>query len=199
MYESGLNKPKYTSLVKSLTKEIVDGKTGNGFKETKMFLSAITPEGTVNFLDKTVDSKTVYILDSQIGDLTYQIITELKEYFKIYGFKCECYYCPIGPSFKLEHIHLPEPDIWILTSNEYHKYEKEGIRIDTSSIYNSIDIDIYDYDTNLIKELINRAVYFIKKAKDTHDILEDYYIKAMDYEKLNRFTDEFINKLSSYK
>ncbi len=200
MYEKAVNKEKFNSLVKSLAKEITDTKTGNGFKEKKMFLSAITPKGTVNFLEKTVNSGTVYILDSQIGDLTHNLFLSLKDHFKVSGFECECYYCPIGPTNKLEHIYLPELDTWVVTSNEYHKFNKKGIKIDSTSVYNEelIDKDILEYDTKMINELIKRAVHCISKAKSTHDILESYYIKAMDYKKLNAFSNEFINKLCSY-
>ena len=33
----------------------------------------------------------------------------------------------------------------------------------------------------------------IKKAKEIHDELEGYYISAMDFEALNKYTDRFLS------
>jgi hypothetical protein len=38
----------------------------------------------------------------------------------------------------------------------------------------------------------------MKKAKSNHDELEDYYINAMDFENLKKFTCNFAQKMLLY-
>jgi len=199
MYLKALNRDKFISSAKGLSREIINGKTGKGFKEKKLFLSAITPKGTVNFLNKTISSSTVYILNSHPGDLTHIFLNKLKYELERCSFLCESFYCPISPKDKLEHIYIPELDVSVVTSNRYHKFENNGINIDTSEFYfeEKLNMEIIGNDTELSDILIKKAVYYIKKAKRTHDILEGHYKNAMDFDKLNNFTTSFINKLEN--
>ena len=50
----------------------------------------------------------------------------------------------------------------------------------------------------LSNELTLSAVQLMKKAKSNHDELEDYYIKAMDFENLKKFTCDFAQKMLLY-
>ena len=97
----------------------------------------------------------------------------------------------------MEHIIVPELDTAIITSNKYHKCYK-GEQIDTSKLYNIPTV--YDseikYNLDLIDELLNHSIKILKKAKDSHDILENYYKNAMDYKKLNDYSNEIIKSIS---
>ena len=44
-------------------------------------------------------------------------------------------------------------------------------------------------------ELIGESIKCLEKAKSTHDILESYYIAAMDFGKVSKTTDELINEI----
>lgn len=199
MYSKALNNGKLTAAVKALAKEISGDKNGKSFKDKKLFLSAITPEGTVNFLNETISASTVYILNSAPGDLTHIFLNKLKYELERSNFVTESFFCPISPKDKLEHLSIPELDISVVTSNSYHEYKNHGININTSEFYfkERLDKDIIEYDTRLSDELIKKAIHYISKAKSTHDILEGYYKKAMDYDKLNKFTKSFINRLEN--
>ena len=123
IYEKALLRDKFNSSVKALIKEITDVRKGNGFKNKKLFLSAITPEGRINFINHTIDTSTVYILNSEPGDLTPLYMKKLSEELEMRDFSFESYYCPIAPEDKIEHIIIPELDTSIVTSNKYHKFE----------------------------------------------------------------------------
>lgn len=196
-YKSSLNKNEFYSLIRYLIDNVTDGEKGKGFKETKLFLSAITPLGFKNFLDRTLKCKKIYILNSDIGDLTYKVLEKIKINLEIKEFNIECFYCPIGPSYKLEHIIIPEIDTAIVTSNKYHPCYKGEI-VDLFKLYDSkmIDQESVNYNLNLIDELLNHSVSVLKEAKSKHDLLEKYYIKAMDYKKLNDFSNQFLNSIT---
>ena len=195
MYFKLSDKDKINSFIRSLKKEIIGEKYENSFKEKKAFLSAITPAGNINFLDKSVNSKTVYILESNIGDITPFILNEFKYELKRKGFYIETFYCPVDPENKLEHIYIPTLDVFIVTSNKYHSYCKDGIKTNISSFYSNINTETKNYCEDLIGSLEEKSVSIIRRAKATHDLLEDYYKNAMNYDKLNKFTDDFIKTL----
>lgn len=201
MYKKALSDDGFYSLAKSLEREILKDRCGSEFKETRLFLSAITPKGYQNFINETVKSETVYILNSEIGDLSYTLLEKLKSEFEKSRLEIECYYCPIGPEYRLEHIIIPELNIAIVTSNKYHSYNCKGIMVNTSKIYfgELIDQEMINYDLKIIDELLNRGIYYLGRAKSTHDKLEEYYINAMDYTRLNEYTNEIINNLESIK
>lgn len=49
----------------------------------------------------------------------------------------------------------------------------------------------------LCSELMETAIFYLRRAKENHDLLEAEYKPCMDFDALNEFTDEFIEKLFS--
>ena len=50
-------------------------------------------------------------------------------------------------------------------------------------------------DKDLVDYLMNNAISNLKRAKFNHDIVEDYYVPAMDFNKVELLKDEIINVL----
>ena len=46
-------------------------------------------------------------------------------------------------------------------------------------------------------ELLKEALSHLEKAKEIHDELENFYIEAMDFDKMNADTQSLINKIIS--
>ncbi len=197
-YEKVLDKVKFFDLTKNLYNKITNSRTGKGYNEQKLFLSAVTPNGLVNFLNESIKTKYIYIINSEIGDLSYKILKNLRTRLILDQFSIKTFYCPMFPDLKVEHIIIPELDTSIVTSNKYHNYSN-GININTEYLYNlsSVDTQILESDRGLIDTLINYSVNNIRKAKLLHDLLEEYYKKAMNYDKLNSFNREFLKSIST--
>lgn len=191
---SSYNENAVNKKVKSLISEITKNKEGKGYKERKLFLSAITPKGFINFIDETINSRNIYIIDGKCGDLSHIILEKLSYELKMLKYSYEVFYCPIFPKRKIEHIIIPELDTAIITSNEYHNTEKKGTVISTNSLFDikPHNRDDYNFNKELITKITDRAISNIKKAKTTHDHLEKYYINAMDFDALSAYTDKFI-------
>lgn len=197
IYEKSINKKEFFKITELLDKLIISEKKGNGFKEKKLFLSAITPKGFKNFIDRTIKCRNIYVLNSHTGDLTYKLLNKLRDKLENNEFNIECYFCPMGPDKKIENIIIPELNTAIVTSNKYHTCYK-GEKIDISNLYNvspEYENEI-KYNQNLIDELLKHSIGILKSAKETHDILEDYYKDAMDYEKLNNYSKQIIKSIS---
>ena len=62
------------------------------------------------------------------------------------------------------------------------------------------NIKITDSNTkDLVDYLMNNAISNLKRAKFNHDIVEDYYVPAMDFNKVELLKDEIINRILKYK
>ena len=46
-----------------------------------------------------------------------------------------------------------------------------------------------------MSNLSDEAADSMKKAKEIHDILEEYYISAVDFDKINKLTDKLIKEI----
>ena len=110
---------------------------------------------------------------------------------------------PLYESEVIEHLLLPELGIAFVTSNEFHSYDGE--------VYKKINMHRF-YDQDAVKGRRNRirfnkktAAALIEKAcemlsgiKMMHDRLEGYYVKSMDFSKLEVLTKSVIDRLDSF-
>lgn len=165
------------------------------------FLSAVTPIGiTIQYdsLFSTCD-KIITISDntSLISGYINKLINNNADKKKIDRIICMC---PLNPEEKIEHIIFPNLRLGIFTSNTYHPMIKKNGRNILSDRF--IDETIaYDYKNkvsflNKAKlEMIGESVRCLEQAKATHDILESYYISAMDFSKVSSITESLIKTI----
>ena len=56
-----------------------------------------------------------------------------------------------------------------------------------------------EVDEKILDELINYGISNLKKAKSNHDIIENYYIPNMNFEKVDQLKDELIDRILKYE
>lgn len=161
----------------------VAGKVG---RQRNLFASAITPDGYMNYLDSLLTVEKVYVVRGQQGTGTEVLLKKIREAAVERGLFVESFYCALHPH-KVEHILIPELDVAVTTSNEYHhadvKPYKEvdlDVYLDRKVIAEYVDVLQYNYEQ--FNALMKRAVGTIRKAKELHDLMETYYIPNMDFE-----------------
>lgn len=185
-----------------LANRILPDKKGNKKgREMKRFLSAVTPEGIFIQYDSVValSEEIITVEDeySVVSPYIAEVIGDcaLKKGYDVY--KC---YCPLFPRFKVEHIIIPELKLTLFTENSYHM----TIDNERKLIHAKRFFDAESYKKNkekLIfqkkakKELIDEAVRKLSLALDIHDRLEEYYIKATDFDVINSIQDKIIGQL----
>ncbi len=196
-YEKAVKKNDFTTFSNILIKKIIKNRRGRGYNEKKLFISAISPYGLRNFIDQSINCENIFVLNTNEGDLSYKIIEAVKDALKNSDFGMQCFYCPTSPKTHTEHIIIPELDCAVITSNKYHKCFKGEI-LETKELYNlnSLVSEHLKYDQALYESLITQCINILRKAKDAHDLLEKYYISAMDYSRLNKFKSNFISSIS---
>lgn len=159
----------------------VSDKTG---RDRKLFASAVTPKGLVNYLPTVLDTDKIYCVIGAPGTGTEVFLEKIKSAAMERGFDTESFYCALNP-YKLEHLIIRELGISFTTSNEYHF---AGVEFE-----DCIDFDRY-IDRSLINELVleenkqnfdfllGLGIKNIVRAKNIHDEIEAYYIPNMDFE-----------------
>ncbi|HOJ09383.1 MAG TPA: ATPase [Clostridiales bacterium] len=154
----------------------------------RLFASAITPDGVINYLDSILNTSRIYGLVGDPGMGINILLEKIKEESTARGYDVECFYCGLIPN-KLEHIVIPELDISLTTINKYH-----STKLTIDKYFNFEDFskkvtmevcgnDVIENEKQ-IDLLIKRAVKSIIKAKSIHFEMEKYYSPAMDFDRL---------------
>lgn len=175
-------------------------KTGKKPKERVCFLSGETPQKTV-FYEDTIElmcEKKVIINDPTlaVGSIIMSVIRDIA---------LNCGYTIITAKNhilgeeKIDHVIVPEANIAFCTENEQLHFSDTVRRTRTERFYNKETVKKSANRIALNKKLevafLTQTHRLLTEAKQTHDQLENCYIKAMNYNLLNEYTQKFINKL----
>lgn len=164
-------------------------------KETIRFLGGITPKGFVSY-PKTVTQNSVIINDDYFAAASF-ILEIIRKNALQNGHEIITLKNPFFPEL-IDHIIIPELDFAIVSENKFINFETDNRRIHARRFYDSRLIhqskNRIKFNKRLADELLNSAYFTLSEAKKVHDELEKYYINAMNFEKLNNFTDMFCKK-----
>ncbi len=167
-------------------------------KVRKMFASAITPNGIVHYIDTLIGSDYYsYVAESQWGAGVSEMLSRVSQEAVMRGYDTEHYYCPMEPGKRLEHIVIPALKIALFSSNQYIEMvskPQEVIRMDR---YMDTRVTA-DFDEREFDVLIKEALYTLNRAKVTHDEMEKYYIPNMNFQGVDKKSEEITNAVLSY-
>lgn len=154
-----------------------------------LFAHSITPEGVSVKLDTLLqDSCQVFAVKSnEFSRGVKKLIARIAQKGWETGLKVEKLHCPFDPEH-LDGVLLPELSVAVInTSPPFHvdvdilkEVEKKE---ELNLIYhlNSIERQ-HIQDTYLrMKRLLEDASYYLRRAQQTHQALEKYYVEAMDF------------------
>ncbi len=201
--DSNLDNDKITMHIKKVIKQNAIAPLKSRPTVTNRFVSAIGQNGAYNnnhTIDRLCDE---YILFDDKIEIGHIMLTKIHLCFNRLGYDSILFHSPILPETRLEHIVIPQLRLGFVTIGHIFspEFEREkAIKIINTKCY--INNNFYKQNKNKIlfskkaeKEMILQASQEISEIKSLHDRLENYYICAMDYEKLNEFSDKFIKKL----
>jgi hypothetical protein len=181
--------------IATLIKKIEGSKTG---KVKKRLLSAVSVGETV-FFGETIEalSKTIYVIPDLWGAASHALLSELHRAASILGLEQIVCYCSIRTPNKIDHIIFPSAGMAVTTTNNFHAIEdKKHIVIPDlmNSIPNAIEEQM-SLHLNKANELIDMACEHIKRAKLLHDDLEAFYVKAMDFSKVDTHYEHILKEI----
>lgn len=188
-------------LTMDLYDEILSGRReekGAG-KIRKLFASAITPQGTVNYLDTLVNGVPyTYVLQDERG-IIGDVLAFLVKAAAMRGFNVEAFYCALDP-YKVDHLIIPRLGVALITANQAHSYNlEEAYRvIDTKTLFpplpGEIEKEIDDFH-NKYRDALRGAINFINNAKYLHDRLEEYYILNMRFAEIEKMRRDLLKQI----
>lgn len=162
------------------------GGTGTG-RESRRFLSAITPEGPVVFYS-TLQAlcPRLYAIEDEYGAAGPLLLGELRGRALAAGWEVITCACPLAPEDKLEHLLLPGLGLGFTLSNPWHKADFPTYRrLHAARFTNEEALQLkrqrLAFNRRAARELLAEAVDSAKEAKAVHDEMEKYSIAAMDF------------------
>ncbi|MBE6739171.1 MAG: hypothetical protein E7565_02500 [Ruminococcaceae bacterium] len=172
-------------------------KTG---KERVIYLSAITNEGEI-FINDTVDKlcdRKIFIEDG-FGTVAGIITSVIRDWAIDKNIEIITVKNNILPSEQIDHILIPSLSFAFVSGKGHDAAEKKinSLRFMDREVLKEHRSAVKVMD-KLSAEFTLSAVEILKKAKLNHDELESYYVSAMDFSALNKFTSKFTEKLLLY-
>lgn len=173
-------------------------------KVRKLFASAITPDGSVNYLDSVIGTMArCIIVTGEPGTGKATLLNKVLYEATIRGIDTEAYYCPLDPE-KVEHILIPALEIAITTSVKPHitPIESAEMIVDMNECLNpkitAKYTEIVEYDRDMFWKLFDKAISYIRYSKKMHDELESYYIPYMDFDGIQELWEKTLVRVMSY-
>ncbi|MBQ7032569.1 MAG: hypothetical protein IJN25_02745 [Clostridia bacterium] len=156
----------------------------------KLFVSAITPEGFVNFADTVFGDTFCVAVKGSFG--TSLFVRRFVEIARLRGFSPIVFYCPMRPDEKMEHVYIPELRV-SLTTYDFYTHAAAG---------ETVEIDGYidrapglGESFNYAGTLMQRAIDAFAEAKTAHGFLESIYVPAVDFEALEERGQRLIDSI----
>ena len=182
-----------------LAKKTIPKTTANGC-EWLRYLSGVTPKGPL-FYKKTIEKlcDDVIVISDEYGGASPIILDTLRQYALSAGHEIISCYCPMRPKTKCEHLIIPALRLAFSTKTRYHSAETSNRIIHARRFINPTALHEerlrLSYNRRAAGDLISAAADTLSEAKALHDELEKCYISAMDFELLNRETEEIVQKI----
>ena len=161
----------------------------------RLFASAITPDGPLHYMETIFgDTARLVTLTGRPGTGKSTLLAKVAQAAVERGLDCECFHCGFDPE-RLEHLYLPALGLGLVTCDDYHQYgaERAELTLDMGAGRAAGDADAEDRD--LLADLLARAVACIKKAKETHDLMETYYAPNMDFAAIDALRDRILARV----
>lgn len=191
------------------TVDLLDSVLGNvnstGYGNVrKLFASAITPNGPVNYLESVVGTMpTQYVVTGAPGTGKATMLHRLMDSAVLKGLDVEAYYCPLDPS-KIEHLLIPAIGVAVTTAVEPHKYIPDNVVL-TINMNECLQPEIIAkyseeiaYNQATFQELFEKAISYIQRAKKLHDVLETYYVPNMDFDSVQKLWEKTMARVVGY-
>ncbi|MFW6308972.1 MAG: hypothetical protein ACOC1S_03040 [bacterium] len=190
-YQKKYETTKTFRLINKITTEIVpaDTQVTNKGPERHLFGSAITPGGYIDSVQELTDKiKKCYLLQGKPDSEASKIINNTGQYIQTHGYYVLYLHSGFKPDL-IDAIISPELDFALIRKAKPYNVQNHHKN------FNLINNNNHQEDK--INNYIKKAVNNLKKAKQKHDQLEEYYIQAMDFQKINDLETTLVDKISA--
>lgn len=180
----------------------------NEGNERHLFAWGHTPQGKTEYIDSLIkDTESLYILIGQPGTGKSTFLSKIAERARTFGLNVEYYHNTLNPQ-QLDLIILLDLRIALVVNSEPYAYTPNyGGTIVTLDFELSVNCDqlMIDCEEEIVdcqirvNQHIARALRHSKKAKATHDLLETYYVPAMNFNGIEDKLKSVLTRILAYE
>ncbi len=171
-------------------------------RERHLFLSGVTPQGTVTGVGRLSESADAcWVIEDDTSLISDLAVKQALNLARMKQMKCWVFHCGLDPE-KLEHCFFPDLGLCIVTvqtGTAQYVSNKAGLLQNASSAdrlsraLSSTAMELH----NAAESALHRAISELSEAKASHRRLEDYYVPAMDFSLVDarrtRVVEEILN------
>jgi hypothetical protein len=173
---------------------------GGKAKEWVRFLSGVTPEGVVFYGNSIAKNyEQCIIVKDEYGVVSDAVMRGVRDRALKEGYEIITVKSGFLPSELIDHIIIPELSLCFLREFDYGHIDSDVRRIHARRFVNQKQLhksrERLKFNKKAEKQLLLSASIALGEAKAVHDDLESFYIKAMDFDALNSFAENFCEKL----
>ncbi len=171
-------------------------------------IDAITPEGHMVFEKsiKNYGAKTAYVIEDKYEIISNQILQKIRSEALKNNMEIISLLSALFAETHLRAVYLPEISALFVAKNpktEPHLFSnlKNVKKINTTKFLNLAALKSHKNLLGLYEkisaELMNQTTENLSLALENHDKIEEIYISAMDYKKVNKTADKLISAILS--
>lgn len=199
IYIENMDFDKANAFTEELLGRLFEDKSLNKKADVRhRYLGAATPKGAVDFVPNLTSGLAVrYLIKGRPGSGKSTMLKKIAAEAERRGFDTEVYHCGFDPH-SLDMIIVRELGFAIFDSTAPHEYFPERVNDRVIDMYGTIiapgtdekyEAEIKDVSKRY-RDYMNHAIASLAQAKNLHDELEQIYIEAMDYQKIDEITSE---------
>lgn len=195
-----LNEEKLDGFISRLAKKVIPKKTAaEEGKITFRQLSALTPKGYITYIP---DDYTVYMLNDGLYSGSEMFLRRFSDIAAKKGFDVSVSLCTLHNGEFFEHILIPELKLAFMSAsplNELCVAQKQPVNFKRFYDKNTLSgkKTRIKFNDAAVKSLRDEACTSLVNAKAEHDKLEQFYIKSVDFDSINRLYYSLISEIKS--
>jgi len=200
--EAALSKQSIHGLARKWVQPLEGFGTSNcAGADRKLFLSAVTPDGVISYADEVLSGYKTYGLCTEAGAGINAYLADLRDEANMRGINTESFYSPFEPS--LEYLLMPDVGIaFAVTGSPYGYLGSVEEEISFSRLFDTNRLCTaktgMERNSELFNMLMGETCGLMKASRGLHSKIEDIYISAMDFDRVNELTDRIIRELLSF-
>jgi len=198
MVEPYVNRPLLEDFSNSLIKRTIPIKAKGEGREWVRFLQGVTPKGIVDFRDVAYKYKDRVIIRDDYSVCAPFILDAVRSLALEAGYDIIVLKNPFLPE-NTDHILIPELSLAVLSENDYLRFDTDDRRIHARRF---LDVGAVNrmrqkrrFNKKVFEQVIEATCKVLYEAKKSHDLLEEYYIKAMNFDKVRELSEKIAREI----
>ena len=196
-----LDKQKLEGFSKRFCKKLFGKARGHRGRSFVRYLSTMTRYGYITFRETLENYLDVYYLCDDAFAASDMFISAVANYAMQRGYDVKLSPCLLFGNTVYEHILIDEIGVALVSASPLNGLDAAGKKINMSRFYHkalwSENKSRLKENATLVRALKDAAGRTMDKAKQQHDVIESYYINAMDFKAVGKIYKTISGEISA--